>query len=120
MLSEEVCADKDTDHQGVEHIWLRFAHEVNYYQEDGTYQVSFFLSSLRPLELQKGALTRHRQGDVNDFKEGWDVVAKAVRRIAPGVRMWYTPNIKGKSIHSGALEVCSIARTRSDSGARRP
>jgi len=57
--------------QGVEHIWLRFAHEVNYYQEDGTYQ-----------------------GDVNDFKEGWDVVAKAVRRIAPGVRMWYTPNIK--------------------------
>ncbi|GAA6046941.1 hypothetical protein JCM3770_003440 [Rhodotorula araucariae] len=50
-------------------VWLRFAHEVNYYQTDGTYQ-----------------------GDVNDFKEGWDVVAKACREIAPEVKMWYTPN----------------------------
>ncbi|GAA5891140.1 hypothetical protein JCM8208_002516 [Rhodotorula glutinis] len=51
-------------------VWLRFAHEVNYYQADGTYQ-----------------------GDVNDFKEGWDVVAKACRSIAPEVKMWYTPNV---------------------------
>lgn len=76
-------------------VWLRFAHEVkyvelspppspptlgradplthrarSYYQQDGTYQ-----------------------GDVNDFKEGWDVVAKACRSIAPEVKMWYTPNV---------------------------
>ncbi|BGP42171.1 hypothetical protein JCM10450v2_006261 [Rhodotorula kratochvilovae] len=51
-------------------VWLRFAHEVNYYQQDGTYQ-----------------------GDVNDFKEGWDVVAKACREIAPEVKMWWTPNV---------------------------
>ncbi|KWU46035.1 hypothetical protein RHOSPDRAFT_24931 [Rhodotorula sp. JG-1b] len=51
-------------------VWLRFAHEVNYYQEDGTYQ-----------------------GGVQDFKEGWDAVAKACREIAPEVKMWYTPNV---------------------------
>jgi len=54
---------------GVE-VWLRFAHEVNYYQKDGTYQ-----------------------GTVDDFKEGWDVVAKACRSIAPEVKMFFTPNV---------------------------
>lgn len=42
----------------------------SYYQQDGTYQ-----------------------GGVSDFKEGWDVVAKACRQIAPKVKMWYTPNV---------------------------
>lgn len=42
----------------------------SYYQEDGTYQ-----------------------GGVQDFKEGWDAVAKACREIAPEVKMWYTPNV---------------------------
>ncbi|BGP02038.1 glycoside hydrolase family 26 protein [Rhodotorula toruloides] len=60
---------KEYTDAGVE-VWLRFAHEVNYYQEDGTYQ-----------------------GGVSDFKEGWDVVAKACRQIAPKVKMWYTPNV---------------------------
>lgn len=32
-------------------VWLRFAHEVNWYQSDGTYQ-----------------------GNAADFKEGWAVV----------------------------------------------
>jgi hypothetical protein len=45
-------------------------HPRSYYQEDGTYQ-----------------------GGVSDFKEGWDVVAKACRQIAPKVKMWYTPNV---------------------------
>ncbi|GAA5897207.1 uncharacterized protein JCM6883_006616 [Sporobolomyces salmoneus] len=54
---------------GVE-VWLRFAHEVNYYQKDGTYT-----------------------GTVDDFKEGWDVVAKACRSIAPEVKMFFTPNV---------------------------
>ncbi|GAA5967988.1 hypothetical protein JCM3765_005568 [Sporobolomyces pararoseus] len=58
---------------GVE-VWLRFAHEVNYYQSDGTYQ-----------------------GTVDDFKEGWDVVAKACRKIAPEVKMFFTPNVASLS-----------------------
>ncbi|GAA5847866.1 hypothetical protein JCM3766R1_001212 [Sporobolomyces carnicolor] len=58
---------------GVE-VWLRFAHEVNYYQSDGTYQ-----------------------GTVDDFKEGWDVVAKACRSIAPEVKMFFTPNVASLS-----------------------
>lgn len=72
-------------------VWLRFAHEVNYYQEDGTYQ-----------------------GDVNDFKAGWAAVSAACKEYAPEVKvrlcrsilfaelsltpsrlpqMWYTPNV---------------------------
>ncbi|GAA5823087.1 hypothetical protein JCM11251_007481 [Rhodosporidiobolus azoricus] len=60
---------KEYTDEGVE-VWLRFAHEVNYYQQDGTYQ-----------------------GGVDDFKEGWAVVAKACAEIAPEVKMWYTPNV---------------------------
>ncbi|GAA5956920.1 hypothetical protein JCM10213_003043, partial [Rhodosporidiobolus nylandii] len=60
---------KEYTDAGVE-VWLRFAHEVNYYQSDGTYQ-----------------------GTVDDFKEGWAVVAKACKEIAPEVKMWYTPNV---------------------------
>lgn len=59
---------KFTD-KGLE-VWLRFAHEVNWYQRDGTYQ-----------------------GDAADFKEGWAVVARACRTIAPEVKMWFTPNV---------------------------
>lgn len=55
--------------EGLE-VWLRFAHEVNYYQEDGTYQ-----------------------GGVSDFKEGWAVVAAAIKEHAPAVKMWFTPNV---------------------------
>ncbi|ORY70779.1 glycoside hydrolase superfamily [Leucosporidium creatinivorum] len=55
--------------KGVE-VWLRFAHEVNYYQEDGTYQ-----------------------GDANDFKAGWAAVSAACKEYAPEVKMWYTPNV---------------------------
>ncbi|GAA6005909.1 hypothetical protein JCM11491_004057 [Sporobolomyces phaffii] len=52
-------------------VQLRFAHEINWYQEDGTYK-----------------------GDANDFKEGWSVVAAAVADN-PKVRMFFTPNIAG-------------------------
>lgn len=54
---------------GIE-VWLRFAHEMNYYQTDGTYQ-----------------------GGVEDFQTGWKHVAAAVRKIAPKVKMHWTPNI---------------------------
>ncbi|KDE09583.1 hypothetical protein MVLG_00478 [Microbotryum lychnidis-dioicae p1A1 Lamole] len=50
--------------------WLRFAHEMNWYQSDGTYE-----------------------GNAEDFKQGWDVVASACKKIAPQVKMWFTPNI---------------------------
>jgi hypothetical protein len=59
---------KFTD-EGIE-VWLRFAHEVNWYQTDGTYQ-----------------------GDVNDFKAGWSAVANACKSIAPEVKMFFTPNM---------------------------
>lgn len=51
-------------------VWLRFAHEMNYYQTDGTYQ-----------------------GTADDFKKGWAAVAAAVKSIAPEVQMWWTPNV---------------------------
>lgn len=51
-------------------VWLRFAHEVNYYQTDGTYQ-----------------------GTAEDFKKGWAAVSAAVKSIAPDVKMWWTPNV---------------------------
>ncbi|KAM0754252.1 hypothetical protein T439DRAFT_323118 [Meredithblackwellia eburnea MCA 4105] len=59
---------KFTD-KGLE-VWLRFAHEVNWYQSDGTYT-----------------------GGVSDFKAGWAAVAAACKSIAPEVKMWYTPNV---------------------------
>lgn len=54
--------------QGIE-VWLRFAHEVNWYQTDGTYS-----------------------GGVNEFKQAWAAVAAAVQGN-PLVKMFYTPNI---------------------------
>lgn len=51
-------------------VWLRFAHEMNYYQTDGTYQ-----------------------GTAADFKAGWAAVADAIKKIAPSVKMWWTPNV---------------------------
>uniref|UniRef100_A0A0S1MK75 GH26 domain-containing protein n=1 Tax=Phakopsora pachyrhizi TaxID=170000 RepID=A0A0S1MK75_PHAPC len=51
-------------------VWLRFAHEVNYYQTDGTYQ-----------------------GTAADFKAGWAAVSSAIKQIAPDVKMWWTPNV---------------------------
>ncbi|GAA6061496.1 hypothetical protein JCM10212_000200 [Sporobolomyces blumeae] len=52
-------------------VHLRFAHEVNWYQTDGTYQ-----------------------GTADDFKEGWKTVAAAVADN-PKVKMFFTPNIAG-------------------------
>ncbi|BGP44038.1 hypothetical protein JCM10449v2_008095 [Rhodotorula kratochvilovae] len=60
---------KFTD-EGIE-VWLRFAHEINWYLTDGTYQ-----------------------GTVDDFKPAWDVVAAAVADN-PLVKMFFTPNIAG-------------------------
>jgi hypothetical protein len=51
-------------------VWLRFAHEMNWYQTDGTYK-----------------------GTAADFKEGWATVAAAIKDIAPEVKMWWTPNV---------------------------
>jgi len=51
-------------------VWLRFAHEMNYYQTDGTYQ-----------------------GTAADFKAGWAAVSAAVKQIAPSVKMFWTPNV---------------------------
>lgn len=55
---------------GVTEIWLRFAHEVNWYQYDGTYT-----------------------GGIAEFKEGWAVVAAAIKQYAPTVKMFFTPNV---------------------------
>ncbi|GAA5974721.1 hypothetical protein JCM11641_007239 [Rhodosporidiobolus odoratus] len=57
-------------------VWLRFGHEVNYYQLDGTYQ-----------------------GTVHDFKLGWAVMAKARNDLAPDVKMWYTPNFATLNVY---------------------
>ncbi|MBW0473277.1 hypothetical protein O181_012992 [Austropuccinia psidii MF-1] len=51
-------------------VWLRFAHEVNYYQKDGTYE-----------------------GTASDFKAGWASVSQAVKNIAPDVKMFWSPNV---------------------------
>ncbi|GAA5828505.1 hypothetical protein JCM11251_000822 [Rhodosporidiobolus azoricus] len=61
---------KFTD-EGIE-VWLRFAHEINWYLTDGTYQ-----------------------GTAADFKEAWPVVAEAVADNDL-VKMFFTPNIAGK------------------------
>ncbi|GAA5872753.1 hypothetical protein JCM3774_005051 [Rhodotorula dairenensis] len=61
---------KFTD-EGIE-VWLRFAHEVNWYTTDGTYQ-----------------------GGVDDFKAAWAVVAKAVADNDK-VKMFFTPNVAAK------------------------
>ncbi|GAA5978580.1 hypothetical protein JCM5350_003148 [Sporobolomyces pararoseus] len=50
-------------------VQLRFAHEVNWYQSDGTYK-----------------------GTKEDFKEGWATVAAAVADN-PKVKMFFTPNV---------------------------
>jgi len=63
---------KFTD-QGIE-VRLRFAHEVNWYQTDGTYT-----------------------GGASDFKAGWAAVAKACKKIAPSVKMFFTPNVASLS-----------------------
>ncbi|GAA5845867.1 hypothetical protein JCM9279_002405 [Rhodotorula babjevae] len=63
---------KFTD-EGIE-VWLRFAHEINWYLTDGTYQ-----------------------GTVEDFKEAWPIVAAAVADN-PLVRMFFTPNIAGGGV----------------------
>ncbi|KAH9815356.1 family 26 glycoside hydrolase [Melampsora americana] len=66
---------KFTD-QGIP-VWLRFAHEMNYYQTDGTYN-----------------------GNAEDFKAGWAAVAAACKKIAPEVKMWWTPNVAADSSYA--------------------
>jgi len=57
-------------------VRLRFAHEVNWYQTDGTYS-----------------------GGASDFKEGWATVAAACKSIAPSVKMFFTPNVASLSVY---------------------
>ena len=52
--------------QGIE-VWLRFAHEVNWYQTSGTYT-----------------------GTAADFQAGWAAVSAAIDEIAPDVKMFFT------------------------------
>ncbi|GAA5851901.1 hypothetical protein JCM8547_000093 [Rhodosporidiobolus lusitaniae] len=54
--------------EGIE-VWIRFAHEVNYYITDGTYQ-----------------------GSMSDFKTAWAVVAAALADNDK-VFMFFTPNV---------------------------
>ncbi|MBW0472289.1 hypothetical protein O181_012004, partial [Austropuccinia psidii MF-1] len=63
----KVCAKI---HQEGIPVWLRAFHEVNWYQRTGEYS-----------------------GGPKEFKEAWDVLAKAVRQFAPGVWMHWSPNI---------------------------
>lgn len=76
-------------------VWLRFAHEVKYVALSPPLLL-LPPSAVLTLSLPPGSYYQQDgtyQGDVNDFKEGWDVVAKACRSIAPEVKMWYTPNV---------------------------
>lgn len=67
--AQAICAvmKKFTD-KGVD-VRLRFGHEVNYYQTDGTYT-----------------------GTASDFKAGWATVANACKSNSK-VKMFFTPNI---------------------------
>jgi len=62
------CAEMAKEH-GVE-VWLRFAHEMNWYQQDGTYS-----------------------GGIEDFQTGWRVLSAAIEEHAPDTKMWWSPNV---------------------------
>lgn len=64
----KVCDDIYKTH-GIE-VWLRFAHEMNWYQVDGTYS-----------------------GGVQDFQTGWKVLSKAIEEHAPQTKLWWSPNV---------------------------
>ncbi|CAH7670889.1 glycoside hydrolase superfamily [Phakopsora pachyrhizi] len=51
-------------------VWARFQHEVNWYVRDGTYVMS-----------------------KKEYKEAWKVFAKAIKDIAPKVKLFWTPNV---------------------------
>lgn len=68
----KVCNDIYKTH-GIE-VWLRFAHEMNWYQVDGTYT-----------------------GGVSDFQTGWKVLAKAIEEHAPETKLWWSPNVGSDS-----------------------
>jgi hypothetical protein len=70
--------------QGIE-VWLRFAHEVNWYQTDGTYS-----------------------GGVQDFKQAWAAVAAAVKGN-PLVKMVSRPH--GSHTISHIADMCHISST---------
>ena len=64
----KVCNDIYKNH-GIE-VFLRFAHEMNWYQVDGTYS-----------------------GGVQDFQTGWKVLSKAIEEHAPETKLWWSPNV---------------------------
>lgn len=68
----KVCNDIYKNH-GVE-VFLRFAHEMNWYQVDGTYS-----------------------GGVSDFQTGWKVLSKAIEEHAPETKLWWSPNVGSDS-----------------------
>jgi len=84
--------------QGIE-VWLRFAHEVNWYQTDGTYS-----------------------GGVDDFQAGWKAVSAAIDEIAPDVKMFFTPNVASEDQYdkyypqAGRVDVIGIDYYPSQSG----
>jgi len=84
--------------EGIE-VWLRFAHEVNWYLTDGTYS-----------------------GSLSDFQTGWKVVAAAMDQYAPDVKMFFTPNIASDSEYDqyyptqGRVDIIGIDYYPSQSG----
>ncbi|KAK4056092.1 hypothetical protein OIO90_002823 [Microbotryomycetes sp. JL221] len=80
--------------EGIE-VWLRFAHEINWYQTDGTYS-----DGTGPegedfsLHFHPAKLTRTYAKGVKLFKEAWATVYDAVKDN-PLIRMFFTPNVAG-------------------------
>jgi len=69
---------KNLTDMGFPEVRLRFGHEVNYYQNDADYN-------------GKGRNTY--PGDADDFLLGFRTVARACKKIAPKVKMVWSPNI---------------------------
>jgi len=98
--AQAICAvmKKFTD-EGI-FVRLRFAHEVNYYQTDGTYT-----------------------GTASDFKAGWATVANACKSNSM-VDMWFTPNIANMQQYQEyfpsdptTVDACGIDYYPQDAGA---
>jgi hypothetical protein len=87
----KVCNDIYKTH-GVE-VWLRFAHEMNWYQVDGTYS-----------------------GGVSEFQTGWKVLSKAIEEYAPETKLWWSPNVGSDSDYEkyypkeGRVDVVGVSK----------
>jgi len=68
---------KNLTDMGVPEVRLRFGHEMNYYQNDADYN-------------GKGRDTY--PGDADDFLLGFRTVARACKKLAPEVKMIWSPN----------------------------